>query len=197
MRKGVYVPMIALCLLLAGCGSAEETTTVDLRKAYQEMSGCTMEATVSCEQDGSLWEADLRCEYVPGGESVVEVLAPETIAGVKVVLNDTDWQLECGDAVLNAGTLSGQAISPAECLPRLMCALRDGWLLEENEELWNEIPCLRIAMDQSTQQGGKILTAVWLRQEDSTPLRGEIAVDGEIILTAEFTSFTFYDKISQ
>ena len=78
-----------------------------------------------------------------------------------------------------------------------MDALRDGWLLEENEELWDEIPCLRIAMDQSTQQGGKILTAVWLRQEDSTPLRGEIAVDGEIILTAEFTSFTFYDKISQ
>ena len=30
---------------------------------------------------------------------------------------------------------------------------------------------------------------------DGTPLRGEIAVDGEIILTAEFTSFSFYDTI--
>ena len=37
--------------------------------------------------------------------------------------------------------------------------------------------------------------ALWLRQEDGTPLRGEIAVDGEIILTADFTSFSFYDTI--
>ena len=29
-----------------------------------------------------------------------------------------------------------------------------------------------------------------------TPVRGEIAVDGEIILTAEFTSFSFYDTIA-
>ena len=32
-------------------------------------------------------------------------------------------------------------------------------------------------------------------EADGTPLRGEIAVDGEIILTADFTSFSFYDTI--
>ena len=42
---------------------------------------------------------------------------------------------------------------------------------------------------------GKILSTLWLRQDDGTPLRGEISVDGEIILTAEFTSFDFYDTI--
>ena len=44
-------------------------------------------------------------------------------------------------------------------------------------------------------QDGKIVSTVWLRQEDGTPLRGEIAVDGEIILTADFTSFAFCDTI--
>ena len=68
-------------------------------------------------------------------------------------------------------------------------------VLEENEETWNEVPCLRITVDQSGSQDGKIISTVWLRQEDGTPLRGEIAVDGEIILTAEFTSFAFYDTI--
>ena len=154
-----------------------------------------MEAAVTCDQNGAEWTAELKCEYVPGGESTVEVLSPETIAGVKAVLRDTDWYLEYEGKSLDAGALSREEISPAACLPRLMNALRDGWLLEENEETWNEVPCLRISVDQSGTQDGKIVSTVWLRQDDGTPLRGEIAVDGEIILTAEFTAFSFYDTI--
>ncbi|MCI8849623.1 MAG: hypothetical protein HFF85_06340 [Oscillibacter sp.] len=194
MRGWKCVPMITLCLLLAGCGGTEET--VSLRDRYHDMQGCSMEAAVSCEQDGLAWEAVLHCEYVPGGESTVEVLSPETIAGVKAVLDETEWHLEYEGDSLNAGTVSEEAISPAACLPRLMNALRDGWLLEENEENWNDVPCTRITVDQSGNQNRKILSTVWLRQEDGTPLRGEIAVENEIILTAEFTSFAFYDTIA-
>lgn len=195
MRGWRCVPMIALCLLLTACGGAGEKEAVDLRNLYHDMSGCSMEAQVTCDQQGAEWTAELRCEYIPGGESTVEVLSPETIAGVKAVLQDTDWYLEYEGESLNAGTLSREEISPAVCLPRLMNALRNGWLLEENKEVWGEVPCLRLTVDQSGTQNGKILSTVWLRQEDGTPLRGEIAVDGEIILTAEFTAFSFYDTI--
>lgn len=195
MRKKAYVPMMALCLLLSGCGGTGEAEAADLRDRYHDMAGCTMEATVVCDQEGLEWEASLRCGYVPGGESTIEVLAPETIAGVKAVLDEDAWRLEYEGDCLNAGTVSREEISPAACLPRLMSALRDGWLLEENEETWNDVPCLRLTVDQSGAQDGKIVSTVWLRQDDGTPLRGEIAVDGEIFLTAEFTSFTFYDTI--
>ena len=70
--------MIALCLLLTACGGAGESAAETAREQYQDMAGCTMEATVSCEQAGLEWEAVLRCEYTPDGESTVEVLAPET-----------------------------------------------------------------------------------------------------------------------
>ena len=197
MRKKIYVPMIALCLLLTSCGDAGEESSASLRDRYREMSGCTMEAAIVCDQEGMEWEASLRCEYVPGGESVVEVLAPETIAGVKAVISDSDWSLEYEGECLNAGAISSEGISPAACLPRLMNALRDGWLLEKNEESWNEVPCLRLCVDQSGTQNGKIVSTIWLRQDDGMPLRGEISVDGEIILTAEFTSFAFYDTITR
>nr|WP_325205465.1 hypothetical protein [uncultured Oscillibacter sp.] len=193
--------MITLLLLLAACGGGAggdgESRTADLRDRYHDCAGCTMEARVSCSQEGLAWEAELRCDYVPGGESVVEVLSPETIAGVKAVLSDTDWRLEYEDASLNAGTLSDEEISPAACLPRLMSALRDGWLLEENEEEWNGVPCLRLTVDQTGVKDGKILSTVWLKLADGTPARGEIAVDGEIILTADFTSFSFCDTMSE
>ena len=199
MRHWKCVPMIALVLLLSACGGSGggETDTADLRDRYHDMAGCAMEALVSCDQEGLAWEAELRCEYVPGGESAVEVLSPETIAGVRAVLNDTDWRLEYEGESLNAGTLSDEEISPAACLPRLMSALRDGWLLEENEEAWNGVPCLRLTVDQTGVKDGKILTTVWLDLADGTPVRGEIAVDGEIILTADFTSFSFCDTMTE
>ena len=130
MRLWKCVPMITLLLLLAACGGGDggdgASQTADLRDRYHDCAGCAMEAVVSCDQEGLAWEAELRCEYVPGGESTVEVLAPEAIAGVRAVLSDTDWRLEYEDASLNAGTLSDEEISPAACLPRLMNALRDG-----------------------------------------------------------------------
>ena len=200
MRLWKCVPMMTLLLLLAACGGGGgdgETEAADLRDRYHDCAGCTMEARVSCGQEGLLWEAELRCDYVPGGESTVEVLSPEEIAGVRAVLSDTDWRLEYQDASLNAGTLSDEEISPAACLPRLMSALRDGWLLEENREDWNGVPCLRVTVDQTGVKDGKILSTVWLDLEAGTPVRGEIAVDGAVILTADFTSFSFYDTMAQ
>ena len=187
--------MMTLLLLLTSCGGIGEAESADLRSRYQDMSGCRMEAVVSCDQSGVEWEAVLCCDYIPEGESTVEVLEPESIAGVKAVFSDSDWRLVYDGVSLNAGALSQEELSPALCLPRLMSALRDGWLLEKNEEEWKGVSCLRLMVDQSGPQGGKILSTVWLRQEDGTPLRGEISVDGEIILTAEFTDFVFYDTI--
>ena len=197
VRKWLCVPMMTLLLLLSACGQSGEEKAADLRDHYHDMAGCMMEAAVTCTQNGRVWQAELRCEYVPDGEITVEVLSPETIAGVRAVLDGDTLTLEYEDLCLNAGTLSSQSVRPMACLPRLMSALRDGWLLEENEETWNDVPCRRLMVDQSGTQNGKIVSTIWLRKEDGTPVRGEISVEGEIILTAEFTSFAFYDTIDE
>ena len=197
MRNWLCVPMMARLLLLSACGGGGGREAADLRDRYHDMAGCTMEAAVTCSQWDRVWQAELRCEYVPDGEITVEVLSPETIAGVRAVLDGDTLTLEYEDLCLNAGTLSSQSVSPMACLPRLMSALRDGWLLEENEETWNDVPCRRLMVDQSGTQNGKIVSTIWLRKEDGTPVRGEISVEREIILTAEFTSFAFYDTIDE
>lgn len=195
MHMGKCVPMIALCLLLCGCGEQGETR--DLRTAYQSLTGCEMTAEVVCEQAGLEWRAVLCCTYAPAGESTVEVVEPLELAGVRAVIREEDWSLAYGDLCLDAGPLSREAISPAVILVRMMNALRDGWLLEENRETWSGVPCVRLALEQTGDSGADIVTTVWLREEDGTPLRGEIAVDGEMILTAEFTAFDFCDKIAE
>lgn len=195
MRRGVCVPMMVLCLLLSGCGGGGEAQkqAAAVREPYQTMTGCTMEAEVTCgvgSEDALTFS--LRCDYVPEGETDVEVLAPETVAGVKAVISGDDLTIQYGDGCLNAGTLSTEKVSPVDCLPRLISALRSGWLLEQNRETMKDVPCLRLCLDQTTDSG-KILSTVWLRQDDGTPVYGEITVNDEIILRAEFTSFEFCD----
>lgn len=195
MRIEKCVPMIALCLLLCGCG--EQETRTDPRAVYQRMSGCELTAVITCGQSELEWSATLQCTYVPEGESTVEVLEPLELAGVRAVLSEEDWALEYGDLCLNVGTLSGESVSPVTAPARMMSALRKGWLLEENEETWDGVPCTRLALEQSGASGGDIVTVLWLRQADGTPLRGELSVDGEMILTAEFTDFVFRDIIGE
>lgn len=124
MRIENCVPMIALCLLLCGCGKQTAEPAADLRSVYQEMSGCEMTAEVTCEQSGLEWSATLHGTYVPGGESTVEVLEPLELAGVRAVIREDGWTLEYGDLCLDAGTLTEEAVSPATALARIMYALR-------------------------------------------------------------------------
>ena len=193
MRKCIAVPMMTLCLLLCGCGTEKETTGEDLRQAYLDAPGCTMTATVSCDQEGRSWEGALRCDYVPGGDSTVEVLSPELIAGVKAIVGE-DLSLSYEGEVLNIAPLTGEDLSPATCLPQLMDALRSGWLLEENRETWGETECVRLMMDQSGKDQ-KIISTLWQRLRAGSPVHGELAVEEEVIFTVEFTEFTFCDII--
>lgn len=192
MRKGSCVPMMALCLLLMGCGAGEESAAEALRQPYREMTGCAMTAEVRLSgEDGTVGDFTLRCEYDPEGVTTVEVLAPETAAGVIAEIDGEDLTLRYRDLVLGAGTVSSEKLSPMECLPELMAAAREGWLLSESRETVGEEPCLRLTLDRTGEEGGKIVSTLYLREGDGVPVYGEIAVEGAVVLKAAFTDFTF------
>ena len=191
MRKGSCVPMMALCLLLMGCGAGEESAAEALRQPYREMTGCAMTAEVRLSgEDGTVGDFTLRCEYDPEGVTTVEVLAPETAAGVIAEIDGEDLTLRYRDLVLGAGTVSSEKLSPMECLPELMAAAREGWLLSESRETVGEEPCLRLTLDRTGEEGGKIVSTLYLREGDGVPVYGEIAVEGTVVLKAAFTDFT-------
>ena len=192
MRKGPCVPMMALCLLLMGCGAGEESAAEALRQPYREMTGCAMTAEVRLSgEDGTVGDFTLRCEYDPEGVTTVEVLAPGTAAGVTAELDGEALSLRYQDLCLGAGTVSGEKLSPMECLPELMAALREGWLLAESREEVEGEPCLRLELDRTGREGGKIVSTLYLREGDGAPVYGELAAEGEVLLKAAFTDFTF------
>jgi len=189
---------LLVALLFTGCkGENQELERMmAFRASLLSAMGCNFQAVITADYQEELYQFTLDCSCDEQGTLRFTVLEPETISGIRAVLDDTNWHLEYENTVLNAMPVSSEKISPAECLPFLMASLRDGWVLEENTESWNDHSCYRVTVDRSGEEE-KILSTLWISQEDMTPLRGEISVGGEIILTAEFTSFSFYDTIEK
>ena len=198
MRNLICVPMITLCLLLTGCNKPQEISqTESLLKPFQEMTGATMEAVVTCYGEHLESQFTLACDYQKEGETVVEVRTPVEMEGVQGTFDGIDWKVSYEDMTINAPVLSSQEISPMASLPLLMQGLQEGWLLEENEEAWNDIDCVRVRLDYSGQGDGKIVSTVWISTETGIPVHGELSVEGIMILQAEFTEFAFCDTIPE
>ncbi|WP_409968603.1 hypothetical protein RFF05_01040 [Bengtsoniella intestinalis] len=187
--KGFLLVMFVLWL----CGCEAPVEAVDPLAVYTQMTGATMEAEIISDGDFLVSEFILRCDYNPNGETVVEVLAPETMAGVQGVLHNGQWVLQYQDMVFNVGALSTQAVSPLACLPLLLEGLRQGWTLEENTETYQDQDCYRVTLDYSDDVLQDVVVTAWLSVDNGTPVGGEIAVEGERILQVVFTSFQFYD----
>ena len=117
------------------------------------------------------------------------VLAPAHLEGLSAVFEGEDCSLCYEDYVLDAGTLGESRLSPAEILPRLMDALRTGYLLEQGVESANGEELLRLCMETEAQGIDQYWT-IWLR-EDGTPVVAEVSEKNELIFRMEFTTFSF------
>ena len=52
-------------------------------------------------------------------------------------------------------------VAPANCLPWLLRAMEEGYLVDAGQETLEGLDCLRLAPD-TTAPGGKVLCTVWL-----------------------------------
>lgn len=173
--------------LLSGCGAPQEAET--LLGRFAAAQSCEMEAELCCEWETEQRRYTLHCLWQPEGESRVTVRQPEELAGLSAVFDGESCTLCYEDQVLDAGTLGESGLSPAEVLPRLMEALRTGWLLEESREERNGEALLRLTLE-TEEDGVKQYWTVWLR-EDGTPAAAEVTIKEKLIFRGEFTLFSF------
>ena len=126
--------MMTLCLLLCGCGGPEMGERSDaLRQPSEALTGCTMEAEVTCRDGEESAVFTLRCDYAAEGESIVEVLLPETAAGIRATV---DSEVGRTDALL-----------------RLLLGEGTYWvrppygLLDEGQRSWFTVPLVHWMVD--------------------------------------------------
>jgi outer membrane lipoprotein-sorting protein len=184
-KELLYAPMILL--LLCSCGATNEQTT-DIQARYASIESAVFEADVCSHLEAEDRSYTLTCQYHADGASETTVMQPAELAGLTAVLEGEELKLTYDGSCLSAG--EDNDISPADCLPRLLRAIAQGYVKEQGSEKMEDVDCRYALFDTTGRDGGKVEYAVWLAKDDGRPYYWEISCSGKVILSGTCRSFT-------
>lgn len=187
MRRWL-LPALMITLLLTGCGGSKpERKLEDMRKTLAAAQEVTLTAEVTALLRDEEFSCTLACTAAP--ECVtVEVLAPETIAGIRATVGADGTRIEYEDVALGLGGWAPDA-APVTALPLLLTALRTGSTLRAWTE-WEEERTLFVREYYVTDD---TTLCVWFDAKTSLPVHAEFSGSsgGRTLLRCEITDFTY------
>lgn len=129
MRRRLTAALMTLALLfLTSCGRSAAQDALD--NAREKLAAS--EAVVLTAELDADSRYTLRVTWTKG-ESTVEVLEPESIAGVKAHIGSDGAGIEYDGFILNLGELTRWGLSPASAVPLMLSAVLDA----HAETLWS------------------------------------------------------------
>ena len=164
MKRMGLCAMLLGCALLCACGAAPSAGQ-NLQEQYAAVKTAQLEAEVTT------------------------ITTPEELAGISATVSGSDLTLTYDGTGLAAGPL--RDVCAANCLPLLLRAVSDGYILEQGKETIEGQPCLRLALDATLPSGEKVLCTGWFYGADLTPCYAEFSQDGKLLVSARITYFTF------
>ena len=184
MRR-TFLPALMITLLLTGCGGAvPERRLEDFRETLKAAREIDLTADVTAELENEAFLCTLRCTATPEQTSV-EVTAPETIAGVRALVDPDNLRIEYADVSLGVG---GAAVvpSPVTALPALVQALKEGSCLRS----WTEREDDRTLCVREYYVTDDCTLTLWQDSETLLPLYAEFRQGERTAVRCEIREFT-------
>ncbi|MGE4354460.1 MAG: hypothetical protein AB7D36_10315 [Oscillospiraceae bacterium] len=178
--KRAILPALMIALLCA-CGSTGETET-KFTQWREDISSVELCAVVTTTQGDSAAEYELSCSYSPE-TCTVEIIAPESLAGVTASRSGDETELEYDGLILSLGAMDG--ITPINALPELLDAIINGHLELSYEEPDGDDTLIAAELTL----GDTVTVRLWLEPEQMTPLRAAFESDGNGDIKAEITKW--------
>ena len=147
MKRMGLCAMLLGCALLCACGAAPSAGQ-NLQEQYAAVKTAQLEAEVVCHLEGESRSYTVQCSYDRGGDAVTTITTPEELAGISATVSGSDLTLTYDGTGLAAGPL--RDVCAANCLPLLLRAVSDGYILEQGKETIEGQPCLRPVMTLKT-----------------------------------------------
>jgi outer membrane lipoprotein-sorting protein len=176
--------MIALILLLASCkvaGKAADEMALDIRTALLEAEKLEITTNVTADYGDRVY--DFKLKFTGNADlGEIEILAPESIAGLKAEVSISGGTLKYDGATLDTGALTGDGLSPAEAVPVLIAQWQTGFLSGCNFEKLDETDALAVTSDVTES----VAQRTWFDTETRLPLRAELSENGEMVIKCDF-----------
>jgi len=177
-RTLLFVLMISL-LCISGCAGDESGERYASFREETAAAVVTATAEVRADYGETVYDFTLRCTG-GGGEYAVEVLAPESIAGIRAYLTGDNSRLEFEDIILDTGDLTADGLTPVSALPTVLSAVAEGHV----ERLWEADGYLAAEIYLSETD----TLTLWLNGENR-PAAAEIASGGTMVFSCRFTQW--------
>ncbi len=180
----IFGAFLLLLGALTGCAAKEETVAIQAQ--YGTLATAQMTAEVTAHLSGESRTYTLSCDW-DTEKAATTVIAPEELAGITAELSPDGLSVSYDGTAMSAGNLSD--ICPANCLPYLLSAIADGYLLDESRETWGEVDCYRLHLDTTAASGKKVECTVWIDEQTLLPRYAEFAQDEQVVLTVTMQEF--------
>ncbi|MBR5381888.1 MAG: hypothetical protein IK136_04635 [Oscillospiraceae bacterium] len=179
----LVLTITAAAILLSSCavGGNTESAAQAVRRTFSEAESVRMNMTLTADYGEKVYEFKVRWTGTEENGRL-EVLSPESVAGLTAVLDERGGRLIYDGAAFETGGLFGDGLSPAEAAPLMLGAWKSGYAVERSSESVDGEKTAALTYELS---GGDRLKT-WFDAETLLPLRAEITENGFAVLTAEF-----------
>ncbi len=177
---------MTVLLVLTACGNREsvEKETEELQKALSEAENLRFVAALRADYGERVYDYRVRFAGL-GGEGMLTILEPESVAGAAVRYGADGTALSYDGAEVYTGELLPQGLSPVDALPMMVNAWRTGLVTGAVRESFDGQSCL--AVDFMIAEDVSLRT--WFQRESALPLHAEVSFDGYTVLEATFFDF--------
>ena len=190
MRRWLICVLMTMPLLLAACGgtgmSEAEELALTIRGEYLETTRWTGRAAVTADYGQRVYAFDISAS---GDEQeIVQVLTqPETVAGMVSRTGPDGTFLEYDGVQVCTGPLADGKTVPMQALPKLLRAMRSGYIRAcEEEDGLLHIRC----GDPEQEPGRGEEISLWVDGQSFALVRGEIFLDGFCAIRCDVSDFT-------
>ena len=187
MRR-FLVPALMISLLLSGCGESGrglQRRVEEQRERFASAEEITFTADIRADLGKEVFDCTLLCTAGPDAASV-EVMAPESVAGIRAQTGTDGLTLEYDGVSLAIGAIGTEGLSPLSAPPLLVSALRTG----VPEHCWTERDGDRALIAAETYVTDAAALTVWYDAEELTPVHCEFSRDGTVVLDCGIREFT-------
>lgn len=186
MRR-FLLPALMISLLLSGCGG----NNAALRKVEEQRAKLAaaeemhFTAEITANEGDTLFTCTLLCSATADTVQM-EVLSPESIAGVRTEVKDGETALEYGDVFLGVGAAGLNGVTPVSAVPLLVSALRTGFL----QRCWTERDGERELIAAEEYAADETALTIWYEREEMLPVHCDFSQEGQTVLRCEIRDFT-------